>query len=485
MKPAVVFLFFFLTACYGFILDSVTNRKVCYGELGCFTTDAPFNGLQRPITVVPASPDVIKTQFLLYTRDSPTTADEQVLLYSDASTILSSMYSGSRPTAFIVHGFTHHGHRQWILNMKQALLKKRNINLIVVDWGHGAGIPYAQATANTRVVGAETGMLINQLISVTNTSAADVHVIGHSLGAHIAGYAGDRVQHLGRITGLDPADPYFQGGDPIIRLDATDADFVDVIHTDASSILELGMGSIQQMGHVDFYPNGGKDQPGCDAGLLGKVSHTVWNAVSQLDLYAGEATVACSHERSYELFTESISSSCPFKAYPCTSAAEFDLGHCLRCHGDECSEMGYNSINFAARGSLYLQTQANAPFCNYHYQLNVTGKNNMDGVVTAVLQGQNGNSSPIKLMTDNEVHTQGHTISKFIKIKEDIGEIVAVAMQYDKTSSVLTGWAYPEDWLLMGVSLMDGSTQQLSSFCGYGKTVTNHKAISMGLSGTC
>jgi predicted alpha/beta hydrolase len=28
-----------------------------------------------------------------------------------------------------------------------------------------------------------------------------MHIIGHSLGAHIAGYAGDRTPNLGRITG--------------------------------------------------------------------------------------------------------------------------------------------------------------------------------------------------------------------------------------------------------------------------------------------
>lgn len=29
-----------------------------------------------------------------------------------------------------------------------------------------------------------------------------IHIIGHSLGAHIGGYVGDRTPHLGRITGL-------------------------------------------------------------------------------------------------------------------------------------------------------------------------------------------------------------------------------------------------------------------------------------------
>lgn len=67
-----------------------------------------------------------------------------------------------------------------------------------------------------------------------------VHLIGHSLGAHTAGYAGERIEGLGRITGLDPAEPYFQGMPSHARLDPTDAQLVDVIHTDGSSIFLLG-----------------------------------------------------------------------------------------------------------------------------------------------------------------------------------------------------------------------------------------------------
>ena len=83
-------------------------------------------------------------------------------------------------------------------------------------------------------------------------------MIGHSLGAHICGYAGKRINGLGKITGLDPAGPYFENTDPIVRLDSKDAEFVDTIHTDGSATLLLGLGLMQPLGHVDFYPNGGK-----------------------------------------------------------------------------------------------------------------------------------------------------------------------------------------------------------------------------------
>jgi hypothetical protein len=70
------------------------------------------------------------------------------------------------------------------------------------------------------------------------------------------------------LSGLDPAEPHFSKTDPIVRLDPTDADFVDVIHTDAGPFLSGGLGIFQPVGHVDFYPNGGIEQPGCRGGVL-------------------------------------------------------------------------------------------------------------------------------------------------------------------------------------------------------------------------
>ena len=67
-------------------------------------------------------------------------------------------------------------------------------------------------------------------------------------------------------TGLDPAGPLFSATDPAVRLDPTDAQFVDVIHTDANR-----WGTFQALGHIDFYPNGGLDQLGCPSVTDGKL----------------------------------------------------------------------------------------------------------------------------------------------------------------------------------------------------------------------
>jgi hypothetical protein len=62
---------------------------------------------------------------------------------------------------------------------------------------------------------------------------------------------------------MDPASPNFESQNATVRVDKTDAKFVDVIHTNGDSIFTGSVGMFTAVGHVDFYPNGGKQQPGC------------------------------------------------------------------------------------------------------------------------------------------------------------------------------------------------------------------------------
>ena len=55
-------------------------------------------------------------------RETPSTASEEQLQVGGG--VGGTQYSGSRRTKILVHGFTHHGHRQWLLNLATALLNK-------------------------------------------------------------------------------------------------------------------------------------------------------------------------------------------------------------------------------------------------------------------------------------------------------------------------------------------------------------------------
>lgn len=93
-----------------------------------------------------------------------------------------------------------------------------------------------------------------------------LHLVGHSLGAHLAGFAGKKLQELtgkkaGRITGIDPAGPYFVSDSitPSDRLSNEDAEIVIIIHTDYTLF-----GYKNPLGTFDIYANGGDGkQPFC------------------------------------------------------------------------------------------------------------------------------------------------------------------------------------------------------------------------------
>ncbi|XP_022092226.1 pancreatic lipase-related protein 2-like [Acanthaster planci] len=243
--------------------DDTTEDEVCYGDLGCFNTGYPFlDPPYRAVSVLPESPEAIATTFHLNTRKNPSLA--QVLLNTDSASLLNSFFDPAKETKIICHGFTENGDKQWVVDMAMALLNYGDYNVIRVNWNEGSLALYSKSTANTRVVGAELSLLIDRIKAVYNITGQSIHLVGHSLGGHVMGYAGERQGDIGRITGLDPAGPYFEATDPRVRLDETDAVFVDVIHTNVNPIWTLGMGIYQPSGHLDFYVNGGDDQTGCD-----------------------------------------------------------------------------------------------------------------------------------------------------------------------------------------------------------------------------
>ncbi|ODM93289.1 Pancreatic triacylglycerol lipase [Orchesella cincta] len=341
------------------------TRK-CFDELGCVeNSEEWFHILHRPISLLPFDREVVNTRFILYTKN---TTDEPKMVTANKTALLEANFNPKLPTKFIVHGFIDTGFSSWVIKMAQSLVKERDYNVLAVDWGAGSLPLYTQATANARLVGLEVGYLINYLKKHLDVDPADVHVIGHSLGAHIAGYAGERVEGLGRITGLDPAEPYFQNMPEFVRLDPGDAKLVDTIHTDSRSILLLGYGMSQPCGHLDFYPNDGFQQPGCE------ITDVPLNLIQAKGLnpleVAQREVIACNHNRAIYYFLESITNKCQYIGHACDNYRSYLKGECYACghDGSMCAIMGldadkYHNVVNRTLVKFYVSTSKNPPYC--------------------------------------------------------------------------------------------------------------------------
>jgi hypothetical protein len=147
--------------------------------------------------------------------------------------------------------------------------QKGNTNKDYPPPGYDQGMHYV-----VNLVGSEVAKFIQSLGENGFISGLkDIHIIGHSLGAHTAGGIGRHVmqlnnftQKVGRITGLDPGNIAMLfdefGVDLDVILNPFFADFVDVYHT--HSLPVTGLGQKGKLGHVDFYPDGGEIQKACD-----------------------------------------------------------------------------------------------------------------------------------------------------------------------------------------------------------------------------
>ncbi|XP_064116438.1 inactive pancreatic lipase-related protein 1-like [Macrobrachium nipponense] len=319
--------------------------QYCYDGLGCVVTDEDFyDTIRRPLNPPPFTRQQIALKYTVYTIEDP--AGKTFSSYEMVD-ILDTPINVARKTKILVHGFLDSEGQAWYPDMVKALLNYDDFNVITVNWKGGSRTSYTQAAVNTRVVGMEIAHMVSWLVHNATLVPADVHIIGHSLGAHAAGYAGERIKGLGRITGLDPAEPMFQDLPIRVRLDPSDAKFVDVIHTDSDSIFLLGLGLEQPSGHLDFYPNGGRSQPGC----LHPIRASISVLAQGIDFATGltpeqKVYATCSHSRSTQLFTDSmVTKNCTYDAYYCISYEKFLDEECNYCgkDGTLCATMGINA----------------------------------------------------------------------------------------------------------------------------------------------
>ncbi|XP_029045226.1 uncharacterized protein LOC114877165 [Osmia bicornis bicornis] len=447
--------------------------KVCYEDVGCFEDTGPFSYLE----MLPSPPKEVGTRFLVYGSRKARSIPMEVPA-DDINDNAHRAIDPDLPTKVIVHGFGSSCDHVWVYEMRSALMTVHECNIVCVDWGPGSAVPnYVRAAANTRLVGRQLAKLIRSM----NVPLEKVHLIGFSLGAHVAGFAGAELGNVSRITGLDPAGPLFESQDPRVRLDKTDANFVDVIHSNGEQLLLGGLGSWQPMGDVDFYPNGGRMQTGCSNLFLGAVSDIIWSS-------AVEGRSLCNHRRAYKLFTDSVSPKCRFPAFPCEHGYDGLLrGDCFPCGGNgmgkPCGDMGYYSDESSARGQLYLVTRDEEPFCAHQYQVKVYNSRRERptrsyGKLQVTLVGDGTFNDSFAMTRKDEELLVGSILQKIVVPHPAISSMEAIEIKY----TAYSGWISSGlvSWSIDKVAIIDSFGKTLS-ICRKGLTLESGKPVYLPL----
>ncbi|XP_033466029.1 lipase member H [Epinephelus lanceolatus] len=337
----------------------------------------------------------LRIKLLLYTRENDTCGR----LVSHSNLSAHPQLNSSRPTTFVIHGYRPTGSPPaWVHTITKMLLEREDMNVIVVDWNRGAAnVNYFKAVENTHKAADNLTAFI-KMMQEHGASLSSIHMIGVSLGAHISGFVGANLNgSIGWITALDPAGPQFTGTSPEDRLDPTDAQFVDVLHTDIDAL-----GFREPLGHIDVYANGGTDQPGCPK-----------------TIFSGGAYFKCDHQRSVLLYLDSVHRTCASRVFPCDSYKEFLSGNCLSCDTfgvAGCPVFGYDIREWKdvllklGQTKTYFTTNAVTPFCRTEYRMEVMVWNEdiRWGYITVKLHGDGKEA----------VATIDHKASKFKKYTE-------------------------------------------------------------------
>uniref|UniRef100_A0A8B9J9S1 triacylglycerol lipase n=1 Tax=Astyanax mexicanus TaxID=7994 RepID=A0A8B9J9S1_ASTMX len=330
-------------------------------------------------------------------------------------TLQSCGFNSSHPLVIITHGWSMDGLiENWVTKLATALKSsQKDINVLYTDWRTLAHQHYPIAAQNTRIVGRDLAMLLMWL--EVKVPVSKVHLIGYSLGAHISGFAGSNLamsgKTLGRITGLDPAGPLFEGMSASDRLSPDDARFVDAIHTFTQQHMGLSVGIKQPVAHFDFYPNGGSSQPGCQLHVKNLYAHLSQYGLMGKQEGEGEGGVKVQY------VSESSASFLLFQPF---LIFRFTLND--------------NSLIILLPVLLYTV---------YHFQFRIqlfTQIERIDPSLSITLTGTQGESETLPIVLEEEI-SGNRSYSFLITLDRDIGDLMMLYISWEDVPLWANMWS--------------------------------------------
>ncbi|XP_028155816.1 pancreatic triacylglycerol lipase-like [Ostrinia furnacalis] len=211
----------------------------------------------------------------LFTRANPSVSVP--VLPNFNSLLNSGVYNPARPTVISIHTSGEGVGSNFGAFIVRDHLTREDVNVFAVDWSNGASM-YSEGLSQAPQCGQIIANFINDIIRQLSYNVNQIRIVGHGLGAHVAGIAARQI--TGNVPHIFALDPSLVGWTHHPdRLNPDDATLVEVLHTTAGIL-----GYDHPLGDLDFYPNGGSFQPGC------------------------ATDVSCSHTYAYAFYAESLTS---------------------------------------------------------------------------------------------------------------------------------------------------------------------------------
>lgn len=147
----------------------------------------------QPNQTIPFKPEFIK--YVFYSR-------EYDGLQFNTYNISHLNINTNKETVFVIHGWRNTYESPMAKTVKDAYLDTRDVNVIVVDWSKFCGGDYITAKFSVTNVGRMIAEVIWDMVVSLGLNLDTTGIVGHSLGAHVAGVAGRNLEgDLSHIIG--------------------------------------------------------------------------------------------------------------------------------------------------------------------------------------------------------------------------------------------------------------------------------------------
>ncbi|KAG8228721.1 hypothetical protein J437_LFUL009403 [Ladona fulva] len=195
--------------------------------------------------------------------------------------------------------------------------------------------------------------------------------------------------------------------------------------------------------------------------------------------------IGCNHIRSYEYFTESINSECPFAAVECTSYENYLAGKCFNCeshgvhpelstsftgsgeHGSTnktwCTRMGFHAVDpYLIDGiptipprslvKTYLRTGSASPFCRHHYRVTIKisasekskAHRGEIGSFYLMIRGEKASNSGRMRLSERDIYFKPGSVHTWVVDGSPVGRFLSAKIEWVYSLSILN----PVTWRL-------------------------------------